>query len=159
MAFAFAYHENSKPEYLKVITKYHQYLWKEKDSFIVSEDAYALIGATLAASLTNDSTAKKVSDYFAEKLLSKMNMQTGSIPAEYYEAPVGSHLVDMIYTVNWALLGMQIKASMENSAKYRDAFESLLKLVIDIQDNNREKQFAGCWRGMFDLESNAWGGR
>ena len=158
MAFAFAYREKAKPEFLNAITKYHQYLWEEKDNFIVSEDAYALIGATLAVSLTNDHTAQKVSDYFAEKILSKINFQTGNIPAEHHEAPIGPHLVDMIYTVNWALLGMQIKASLEKSSKYRETFETLLNLTLSIQDDSKEQQFAGCWRGMFDLESGTWGG-
>jgi len=158
MAFAFAYREENKSQYLDAITKYHQYLWSKKDTLIVSEDAYALIGATLAASLTNDVTAQKVSNYFGEKLLSKMDIQTGNVPAEHYEAPIGPYLVDMIYTVNWALLGMQIKASLENSSKYREAFEAMLNLTLSIQDNSQEKQFAGCWRGMFDLESGAWGG-
>ena len=158
IAFAAAYREEAKPAYLDAITKYHQYLWVERENFIVSEDAYALIGAALAELSTNDRTVQKVSDYFAEKIISKMDVQTGSIPAEHYEAPIGSHLIDMIYTVNWAMLGMQIKASIDKSSKYRNAFETLLNLALSIQDKSREKQFAGCWRGMFDLKSGTWGG-
>ena len=36
--------------------------------------------------------------------------------------------------------------------------EDLLKLLLQIQDTAPEKQFAGCWRGMYDLSTGSWGG-
>ena len=81
---------------------------------------------------------------------------SGNIPAEHYEAPTGEHLVDTIYTVNWALIGLQALSSVDE--KYISAYEKLKALIIRIQDNSPEVQFNGCWRGMFDMNQNSWGG-
>ena len=51
-----------------------------------------------------------------------------------------------------------ITGRQELCRAYRDAFSKLLNLTLNIQDDSPEKQFAGCWRGMFDLESGTWGG-
>ena len=53
-----------------------------------------------------------------------MDPTTGNIPSEWgKEAPVGQHLVDLVYTMNWAVLGFQALAARTGDAKYRQAFE------------------------------------
>lgn len=79
-----------------------------REKFIVSEDAYALIGSAMIANRTNDAFFAEIAAYFAGKLIARMDPETGNIPAEHSEAPSGTHLADMIYTVNWALLGMSM---------------------------------------------------
>ena len=46
---------------------------------------------------------------------------------------------------------MQCLRRLTGDAIYADAEEDLLKLLLQIQDTAPEKQFAGCWRGMYDL--------
>ena len=159
MALALGAKDNGDDRFIAAVRCYFDYLWKEREGFIVSEDAYALIGAAFVAEQLEDSTCRDIAAFFADKILTKMNPETGNIPAEHREAPLGEHLADLIYTVNWALLGMEMMARADNSAKrYQVAFEKLLDLVLHIQDKSTEPQFAGCWRGMYDLTANSWGG-
>jgi hypothetical protein len=158
MAFTIAYTEEAKTEYADAVKRYHEYLSENKESFIVSEQAYALLSSSWAANVFDDSLYKKLTTWFADSIVSRMDPKTGNIPAEHYEAPVGPHLADTIYTVNWALLGMQCAASIDNSESYRQALDKLLNLVVEIQDKTEAKQFKGCWRGMFDLNAGTWGG-
>jgi hypothetical protein len=87
-----------------------------------------------------------------------MDPVSGNIPAQHYEAPCGSQLVDFIYTVNWALLAMQQFKFVSNNAEADTAYKKLLDLVLNLQDDSSDKRFAGCWRGMYDLEHRQWGG-
>jgi hypothetical protein len=158
IALARAWKEVPKPEYMEVVNKYHEYLWNERDNFIVSEDAYAVIGASIVAQLLDNPLHLQVAEYFTDKLILKIDPENGNIPAEHNEAPTGTHLADMIYTVNWALLGLQIVSSLTDNEKYRKAFEKVLELVIKIQDDCHDKQYNGCWRGMYDIKAGEWGG-
>jgi len=91
----------------------------------------------------------------------RIEPETGNIPAEHYESPCGPLLVDTIYTLNWVLLGLQtfLPVSLpEDEKKFRTAYEKMLSLVLRIQDKSPERQFNGCWRGMYDLNTNSWGG-
>jgi hypothetical protein len=158
LALALAFKHEPKPEYEAAINKYHDYLWLERENFIVSEDTYVVIAATIAARIIGTPRHKQVAAYFTEKLISKIDSETGNIPAEHYEAPTGPHLADMIYTVNWALLGLQVASSLTGNETYRKAFEKVLKLVVKIQDDCPDKQYHGCWRGMYDINAGKWGG-
>ena len=158
MAMAKAYEASPRLEYKAVVDKYYQFLDANKDSFITSEQAYAVIGAGFCYHAFKDQKFIKLAEFFGNKLIVRMDPATNNIPAEHYEAPKGQSLADMIYTVNWALLGFQILQNIDNDMKYRDAFLKLLGLAIKIQDQSQEKHLNGCWRGMYDLTNNCWGG-
>jgi hypothetical protein len=156
MSFALAHRETRDARFADAAKRYFEMVFRERESFIVSEIAYALIGSAFIACHTDDSSYDEASRVFAEKIISKMDPDTGNIPAEHNEAPSGERLADLIYTVNWALLGMSIISKREE--RFIPAYEKLLKLVLDIQDDSSEKQFAGCWRGMYDIDAGEWGG-
>ena len=159
IALAVAYKAKSKPEYEQAIITYHEYLWEKRDNFIVSEDAYVVFGAIISAQLLpKKNLHQNIADYYLEKLILKIDPATGNIPAEHEEAPIGPHLADMVYTVNWALLGLQLAKSIYKNTKYQEAFEKVLSLVINMQDTNPVKQYNGCWRGMYDIDAGQWGG-
>lgn len=158
MALAKAYTVSPKPEYLEVGDRYHAHLEKNKDTFIASEQAYALIGSVFCYSAFNDEKFKQIAEFFGDKLSKRMDPVTGNIPAEHYEAPVGSHLADTIYTMNWALLGFQNLHAVSSRHEYRDAFLKILDLLVRIQDKSPERHVRGCWRGMYDLQTGSWGG-
>ncbi len=143
---------------LKLIREYHCYVRSALDSLNVSELSYALIASAAAAKILGDDLYKDLSFELADRILSRMDPVSGNVPAEHYEAPQGPHLVDTIYTVNWVLLGLQNFLTLQPGQKYRDAYEKLLSLILKIQDNNASQPYRGCWRGMFDLNANTWGG-
>lgn len=155
MALARAYAEEPKQEYLDFIKEYDAYLNEKPAEFNVSECSYALIGDCAAYRYTGDEKYLATARLYGDIILGKMK-ESGNIPAEHYEAPTGEHLVDTIYTVNWALIGLQALSAVD--AKYTAAYEKLKALIIRIQDNSPEVQFNGCWRGMFDMNQNSWGG-
>ena len=155
MALAKVYQENHGRKYADTVKRYHEYMASRAEEFIVSEQAYAIIGACAAYRYTGDEYYRKLAERFAHLVMKKMDAD-GNIPAEHYEAPAGKHLVDTIYTVNWALLGMQALAAV--SEEFKPVYEKLLGLILKIQDPSPEKQFNGCWRGMYDMETRTWGG-
>lgn len=149
-------HGIGKGEFEKLIHEYHEFVSENIDSFNPSELAYAVTGAIPSYKATNDKLCLEVAKAAADKLVSKMDPATGNVPAEHYEAPVGKHLADTIYTINWIAFGFLALA--ETDEKYRAPFEKIIDLLVSIQDKSDSKLFNGCWRGMFDLNSGKWGG-
>ena len=158
MALSKAYTVSPKPEYRKAIERHHAHLDANKGSFIVSEQAYAMLGSACCHAALKDGKFKRLAEYFGDSLIARMDPATGNIPAEHREAPVGPHLADTIYTINWALLGFQNLHAVSPKSKYREAFLKLLALLLRIQDKSPGRHVHGCWRGMYDLNIGAWGG-
>ena len=155
-ALAEAMRIQPKKAYRKVIDSYHKYLLENINAFTPSEYGYALLGATAAYTVMKDDLSLKTSHAFADKIVEVMDPATGNLPARHYEAPVGDHLADTIYTLNWAVLGMQNMQQIDG--KYTDACEKILELLIRIQDTDERPWLYGCWRGMYNLKAGIWGG-
>jgi len=149
-----------RERFAEVIRMYHEYLANPPEGKLnVSELAYALIGSTAAYKALGDKAFLDLAVSFADRIQAKADPVTGNIPAEHYEAPTGPHLVDTIYTVNWVLLGLQNLVRLLPERKdYKKRYEQLLKLFAKIQDTSPERQFNGCWRGMYDMKTKSWGG-
>ncbi|MBO4647217.1 MAG: hypothetical protein J5806_03570 [Lentisphaeria bacterium] len=155
-ALAEAMKFHPKKEYRAVIDEYHRYLLDHIDAFTPSEYGYALLGATAAYAVMKDNLSLKTARAFADRIAAVMDPATGNLPSRHYEAPNGDHLADTIYTLNWAALAMQNMAQFDD--KYTAAGEKILELLLRIQDTSDEPWLYGCWRGMYDLKSDAWGG-
>ena len=155
MALARAAREEQKEEYKKFIQNYDTYINENAEKFTVSEYTYAVIGSCAAYHYLDDDRYLCTAKRFGQLIVSKVTPQ-GNIPAEHYEAPVGKHLVDTIYTVNWALLGLQSLSSL--CPEFKGQFKKVMDLVLTIQDKSSEPQYAGSWRGMYDMEQRIWGG-
>lgn len=145
-------------EFPLCIKHYHQYLGSALDKLNVSEYAYALTGASAAAKILGDPFYLDLAEEFARRIISRMDPETGNIPSEHYEAPNGTALVDTIYTVNWALFGFQNLLAVSDRPEFSVAYEKLLNLIINIQDKSESTTFNGCWRGMYDMVAQNWGG-
>lgn len=158
MALARAYQTTPKEPYRELATAYHRYLKEHHADFTTSEFGYAVLGATMAHKVFGDELSLEIAILFADKILKRMDPETGCIPSEHYEAPSGTCLADTIYTVNWAFLALQNMVALVDEKKYRDGFEQILALLLRIQDRTPEKHLHGCWRGMYDLAANSWGG-
>lgn len=159
MAFAYAHQRAPSAKYLKAIEAYDRHVNDAFDSFTTSEHAYVVIGSGLAASLLGHEASGATARRSADVLLKKQDPETGNIPSEWSkEAPSGEHLVDLIYTQNWALLGLFLMSDLDDSEQYHRAFHKAFDLVLSVQDPTPEAHLHGCWRGMYDLKTAAWGG-
>lgn len=159
MAFAYAYKLSSEEKYKNAIMAYNDYLDANKDEFTASEHAYIVIGESIAAAFLKDEKIEATARESADRLVSKQDTVTGNIPSEWSkEAPVGKHLVDTIYTQNWAVLGLHTLCALTKDERYGVAFEKAMNLLLKIQDKSPEKYLYGCWRGMYDLKAKGWGG-
>lgn len=158
LALALAYREEADAKFADAIDRYHRYLQKNADSFTTSEYGYAIMGAVQSMVVRDDALSKEIAERFGAKLLNHMDMKTGNIPAQHYEAPVGEHLADTIYTLNWAILALQELRVYGAQGQYAEAFDKLLALLLKIQDSAPEPWLNGCWRGMYDMKAQSWGG-
>ncbi len=140
------------------IDNYYRRLESQIDQLIASELSYAVLGTAAAARVREGEFHRVLCERFARRLIAKMDPDTGNLPSEHCEAPSGTRLVDTIYTVNWALLGLQAAARLTASEEIVAAYKKLLNLVLEIQDHSGRPELDGCWRGMFDLTAGAWGG-
>ena len=95
---------------------------------------------------------------YADKLISKFDKENDFPPSEHArETPTGKNLVDTIYTVNWSLLGLR-EFGLIAGKDYSVYADKLIALLCRIQDTSENPHFAGCWRGMFDINTGSWGG-
>ena len=114
--------------------------------FGCSEAAYAFLGAALGAALTGNRKLEQSAAELAAMLAARCDPATGLPPSDHCEAPVGTGLADLVYTVNWYAAGLALYPPE------RERFLKMREFLVSIQDD------AGCWRGMYDLSAGTWGG-
>lgn len=158
MALCRAAAECPLPEAAALTDRYHEWILARQEQFTASEYAYAVLGSAMAARVRGDRLSCDTARCFSDRLLALIDPVTGNLPSQHFETPSGGHLVDLIYTVNWALPALQCSAALFDDARYRAAAERLLRLVLEIQDRSPEAHLGGCWRGMYDLNAGGWGG-
>lgn len=128
---------------------------EKAETYSTSDLAYALFGCAAESVYAGASGSRMPLERFAG-LLTARQQSDGNFPAEHDEAPAGRRLSDLIYTDNWALLGLQCAASLDS--RWESAYSKLLELLVSIQDRTVHSSFRGCWRGMYDLSVRRWGG-
>jgi len=69
MAMAKAYSVSQNPAYREVADRYHLYLEEKKDSFIASEQAYAMIGEVFCHRIFRDDKFGRLAEFFGDKLI------------------------------------------------------------------------------------------
>ncbi len=159
MALAAAYREEPREEWREEVRRYCRFVDEQLASWDVSELCYGLIGAAFAAGCMGDCVFAEYTGRLETALLHRQDPETGNFPSEHEsEAPVGPDKVDTIYTVNWALLALECAAAITGNKATTAARDRLMTLLLEIQDTTPAPQFAGCWRGMYDLTAGGWGG-
>lgn len=124
----------------------------------VSEYAYLMLEGTVAANAFGDERFLAVASASAATLEKRRNA-FGSFVSNHHEAPRGDHFADLIYTHNWALLGLVHLAALKpDDALVREMLDDATELVLQIQDTSSDDHFRGCWRGMYDCSRREWGG-
>ena len=148
-----------RKKYLPAIRKYITRMRAELPGFSTSEYAYALMGAAAVTAAYGDKLAEKTAKEACELICNAADMKTGTLPSSHYEAPSGEALADLIYTLNWSILGLQMYCRLfPGESKAAALLDKQLELVMKIQDKTPSKYFRGCWRGMYDMSSKTWGG-
>ncbi len=154
MALAQAATDETKEKYQAFCLDYFAHLEIPN----VSEYAYALIGAVNCTLKLDKEKFFPYAKEYADILISRFDEENGFPPSEHArETPTGKHLVDLIYTVNWSLLGLR-EFSLIAGEEYTVYAKKLIELVCRIQDGADNKHFNGCWRGMYDINTGSWGG-
>ena len=161
LAAAAAVHPEYREKHMALELHYFSDVMNNLPAMNTSEQAYALFSLAMIAGTTRGKEREPFLAMAQETmalLLNAMDPESACLPSAHYEAPSGEHLVDLIYTQNWAALALQNMRSFAQSSLLDDRLEKMTSLLIRIQDQDAEKELHGCWRGMFDLEAGAWGG-
>lgn len=116
------------------------------EKFGTSEKAYAFLGAAINCCYTGDEELHKIARKLFNELCAAATPDNILLPSEHCEAPAGGALADLIYTQNWFFAALSLYPDGINE------YRKLRDFLISIQDDS------GCWRGMFDTQSNSWGG-
>jgi hypothetical protein len=124
----------------------------------LSEYAYlSLCGSIVAAGMGLEEARRAAGA--ACDILVAHQQKGGHFAAQHHESPVGAHLADMIYTQNWASLGLyHAWLVFDRDERYRRAFDRSQRFLARIQDRSGEPVFRGCWRGLYDTAAGTWGG-
>ena len=145
-----------KKEYKEIIESYNKYLLDHVDSFTYNEYGCALLGATAAYAVYKDKTSLKVAKLFADRIIQVMDPETGNIPSSYFDVPKGEQYADTLYTLNWAVLGMQNMRQLDSA--YTDDYDRIMELLLAIQDKEEAPHLKGSWHGTYNLKAKTWGG-
>ena len=154
MALAQAATDDTKEKYAAFCREYFTNLVCPN----VSETAYALIGAVNCALKLDFDFFIRFAEKYADEIISKIVPETGFPPSEHQrETPAGSHLIDLIYTVNWTITGLR-ELGLIAGEKYSAYARKMIDSLCEIQDTSNNPCFNGCWRGMYDSRIGSWGG-
>lgn len=171
MAFAHAQSVDSQTDYSDIVHEYYStYALGGPPSFdkasrqaarrypwSISEYAYLALAASVCMPVFSDDAIRSALTESAA-ILCRSQSPRGHFPAEHYEAPASRTLVDLIYTQNWATLGLQHAARVLDDDACRSAVTGSLSLLSQIQDPSPQPWLEGCWRGMYDMDEERWGG-
>jgi hypothetical protein len=172
MAFSHAAVADPDTDYTNVVAKYYEYAPSGPPKFMtetrtptitglpwtLSEYGYLAFSAAVAAKQFGLASARDAAKLAADALVEHQH-KDGHFAAEHDEAPIAPHLADLIYTQNWATLGLyHAWLFFERDEKYRKAFDKSLTFLARIQDKSKEKYFKGCWRGLYDTKARKYGG-
>lgn len=158
MALSRAWQDKPCDAYRDAVRLFNDYFLEAIDTYTISDVAYAVFGSAGAYKVFGNEADLALLKACGERLLAKTDAVNGNLPAEHHEAPVGAHLVDTIYTVNWSLLAYQMLWAVTGDNRYLDAVEKQTRLLCRIQDDTDDAFFRGCWRGMYDMNAKTWGG-
>ncbi|MBI3987004.1 MAG: hypothetical protein HY343_08800 [Lentisphaerae bacterium] len=170
LAFAWAARADRETDYASVVREYYRIVLDGPPAsdpksrgrisglpWTLSEYAYLSLCGSVAASVFRFDEVSRAARAAAD-LMVQHQQKTGHIPAEHCEAPAGAHLADLIYTQNWATLGLYHAWRVFGDDRYRLALDRSLRLLARLQDRSPEPAFRGCWRGMVDTQAGRWGG-
>ncbi len=154
--------EPSSPEFAAAedaVLRYFHFLEKRISTYDASELCYLMLlaGVMMLVPLVEDRGRDLGRRVYAELARRIDSNPYGILPAEHDEAPLGPEKADLIYTVNFCVLGLALAAL--HDSQYREPARKMAQFLAEIQDDGTERpELRGCWRGMYDCKVHAWGG-
>jgi hypothetical protein len=170
MALAHAAADDPETDYAGVVQQYYAHClagpsaWDSHSvaaarrlPWALSEYTYLSLTASVAGHHFRMTPVLDIARHACE-LLVREQAPDGHFRAEHYEAPEGTHLADLIYTQNWATLGLYHGARALDAPGLMQACQRSLEFLARIQDASPEPWLQGCWRGLYDTQAGTWGG-
>ncbi len=141
------------------ILRYLHFLEKKVETYNASELCYLMLlaGVMMFVPLM-EARGRELAQRVYRELGRRIDGNPyGILPAEHDEAPLGPEKVDLIYTVNFCVLGLAVAALQDR--QYQGAARKMALFLSEIQDDGSDRpQLRGCWRGMYDAKLRTWGG-
>jgi hypothetical protein len=151
--------QEEKDNWNRQIDAYFDYVREQLDTWNCSELCYSLLAVAHCHRLPNfNDRLLPLAHSLAARIVARMAPGSCLLPAEHYEAPSGTQLVDLIYTMNFAVVAFSQFTRLPGGKNYRQLLLDIVEFLVDIQDTADSPQLKGCWRGMFDLTTRQWGG-
>lgn len=123
----------------------------------LSEQAYLSLLASTVARQCDFPEVREAARAASDRLVATQS-PVGHWSSEHHETPEAPQLADLIYTQNWATLGLWHAARLFGCDAYRSAYERSLEFLARIQDAGPSPRTRGCWRGLYDTATRTWGG-
>jgi hypothetical protein len=119
--------------------------------------ATAALAASICSEVFKDEAVRAALKTSVAMLLENQSDQ-GHFPSEHFGTPDSPSFADLVYTQNWATLGLLHASRALDDAASKMAAVKSLDLLARIQDASAQPWLAGCWRGLYDLSAHRWGG-
>lgn len=150
--------EEKVKRYLAIDKVYFDFINENQQELNFSELSYSLLYCGMSLKYNFSEEKKELGAAIREKLLENCDKKDLCLPSTHYEAPKGNLLADLIYTMNWFYTAMTFFEKELPSGAGRKWLKEFSAFLIEIQDKSTQKELCGCWRGMYDISNNAWGG-
>ena len=154
--------DSQSPEYAgaeDAVFRYLHFLERKLKGYNASELCYLMLMSGIMMFLPDfkERGSRLAADVYAELGRRIDGNPYGILPAEHYEAPIGPEKADLIYTVNFCVIGLATAALTER--KYLEPAKKMALFLAEIQDDGSERrELKGCWRGLYDCAMRTWGG-
>ena len=139
-------------------SRYFAYIYKVLGKWDASELCYALLALTFCENHPDFcQSLLPLANDIAGCLMARMDAD-GLLPAEHDEAPAGTRLADLIYTMNFAAFAFSRLTDFTHNTLHCNILDKIISFLLEIQDNSASPRLKGCWRGMYDADARQWGG-
>lgn len=148
-----------KDKYCTLIWKYMQFVGSKADEWNCSELCYSLLSISMMSDLPMFKDHLLPLGCRLADIICKAMDKDCLLPSEHYEAPSGGQLADLIYTMNFAAVAFAgFSPLVPERQQYQTVRDKIIAFLLKIQDKDTSLHLNGCWRGMYNVSTQEWGG-
>lgn len=131
---------------------------------VSSENYIGLLNFCAGYLVSGDERLRAAGERLTDFCLSLIDPETGGVLNCTPDTAAASQsndpaILDLVYTQGFALNGMYYAGRALNSATFRLKAERLAAFLCEIQMRDVSPLLDGAWRGMYDLRTQAYGGK